>query len=994
MDFDQVIMRLEEFWSGHGCLIWQPYNVQVGAGTMNPATVLRVLGPEPWNVAYVEPSIRPDDGRYGENPNRWQQFYQYQVILKPDPGNPQELYLDSLRALGIDPAKHDVRFVEDNWESPALGAWGLGWEVWLDGQEITQYTYFQQAGGLDLEPVSVEITYGLERIVMVLQGAKAFPEIRWHGDVTYGDLLLRPEIEHCTYNFEVADVGNLRQMYDLCEAEAKLALGRRLVLPAHDYVLKCSHIFNVLDARGAIGVTERARYFVRMRDLAREVAQLMAGQREELAYPLREAFAVAMPEQPALPAPAQPASEGPFDLLLELGVEELPVGDLDDVLTQLRAALPQALAGARLAFQDVQVQGTPRRLAATVRGLAARQPDSEQVLRGPAVEIAYDAEGAPTRAAQGFARSRGVDVNELQQRDMDGRAYVVAVLRQEGREAAAVLAELLPQVIAGLRFGKSMRWNESGIAFSRPIRWIVALLEDQVVPFAYAGVRSGRISRGIRPQGSPEIEIGSAAQYAASMAQAGIVLDVEARETQIMARARELAAQASGEPGVDAALLREVANLVEHPLPILGAFDEAYLRLPDAVLLAVMRKHQRYLPVVRQGKLLPCFIAVANGADLDQDVVRQGNQEVLRARYADAAYFYESDTRAPLDEFTAKLDTLTFQERLGSVLDKVRRLEALAPALAAQLGLDESQQHLAQRAAALCKSDLATQLVVELTSLQGIMGAHYARLSGEPEAVAQAIEEHYWPRYAGDRLPEGAIGLALGLADRLDSLVGLFAVGMRPTGAADPWGLRRAALGILQLLLEKELSLSLSEAFALAAARLPMPVAPETLRDLDEFMQRRMEGYLREAGYRYDAVAAVLAAQGDDPSAARRALDELTPWLARADWETLLDNYARCVRITRNLETRYAIEPERFTEEASRELYAAYLQAAEQVQDTPSVTAFLRALEGLSPVIARFFDDVLVMAEDPAVRQNRLALLQAIGALAEGIVDLGQMEGF
>ena len=262
-------MRLNTFWADQGCLIWQPYNVQVGAGTINPATALRVLGPEPWNVAYVEPSVRPDDGRYGENPNRWQQYYQYQVILKPDPGNPQELYLDSLRALGIDTAEHDVRFVEDNWESPALGAWGLGWEVWLDGQEITQYTYFQQAGGMDLDPVSVEITYGLERIVMVLQGVRGFPDIAWRGDVTYGDMLLRGEIEHCTYNFEVADVDNLRQMYDLCEAEAQSALARGLVLPAHDYVLKCSHLFNVLDARGAIGVTERARYFVRMRDLAR-----------------------------------------------------------------------------------------------------------------------------------------------------------------------------------------------------------------------------------------------------------------------------------------------------------------------------------------------------------------------------------------------------------------------------------------------------------------------------------------------------------------------------------------------------------------------------------------------------------------------------------------------------------------------------------------------------------------------------------------------------
>lgn len=994
MDLEQAIMRLDEFWSKHGCLIWQPYNVQVGAGTMNPATVLRVLGPEPWNVAYVEPSIRPDDGRYGENPNRWQQFYQYQVILKPDPGNPQELYLDSLRALGIDPAVHDVRFVEDNWESPALGAWGLGWEVWLDGQEITQYTYFQQAGGQDLNPVSVEITYGLERIIMVLQGARAFPEIRWHDKVSYGDLLLRAEVEHCTYNFEVADVANLRQMYDLNEAEAKLALRRGLVHPAHDYVLKCSHLFNVLDARGAVGVAERAGYFVRMRDLAREVAQLYTAQREAMGYPLMDAFAPPHVETQPLPSPAQPSGPGPFELVLEIGVEELPVSDLDDAKSQLGAALPQALTAARLEYGGVTVQATPRRIVARVHGLAARQADSEQVLRGPALEIAYDAEGAPTRAALGFARSRGVDVAALERRDLDGRVYMVAVLRHEGSEAAAVLAELLPQVIAGLRFGKSMRWNASGVSFSRPIRWLVALLDDQVVPFEYAGVRSGRALRGLRPQGSPEIEIASAASYGATMVEAGIVLEAQGREERIMQQAWKLAAQVDGQPDVDPALLREVANLVECPLPILGAFDQAYLRLPDAVLLAVMLKHQRYLPIVRDGKLLPYFVAVANGVDLDQDVVREGNQEVLWARYADAAYFYGADTSVPLGQFTTKLDTLTFQERLGSMLDKVRRLESLAPRVAAMLGLNEVQAQDAQRAAALCKSDLATQLVVELTSLQGIMGAHYARLSGEPEAVAQAIEEHYWPRYAGDRTPQSAAGLALGLADRLDSLVGLFSVGVRPSGAADPWGLRRSALGILQTLVEHKLSLSITQALAAAAAQMPAPVKPQVLGDLSEFILRRLEGYLRDAGYRYDAVAAVLKEQGDDPSAARRALDELTPWLAHPEWETWLDNYARCVRITRNLGARYAVDPGLFTEQASSDLYSACILATQQVRANPGVAVFMQALQALSPIISRFFDEVLVMAEDPLVRQNRLALVQAVGALAEGVIDLSQMEGF
>ena len=288
MNFQEIMLTLQHFWAEKGCLIWQPYYTQVGAGTMNPATSLRVLGPEPWNVGYVEPSIRPDDGRYGDNPNRMQQHYQFQVILKPDPGNPQELYLDSLVALGIDPRQHDIRFVEDNWESPALGAWGLGWEVWLDGQEITQFTYFQQAGGMPLNPVSVEITYGLERIAIAVQRIQGFREIEWGGGLSYGDVNYLAEREHSTYYFESADIERLHEMFELYEAEAGSAVDGGLVLPAHDYVLKCSHTFNILDARGAIGVTERQAYFRRMRQLARKVAEAYVSQREIFGFSLVE----------------------------------------------------------------------------------------------------------------------------------------------------------------------------------------------------------------------------------------------------------------------------------------------------------------------------------------------------------------------------------------------------------------------------------------------------------------------------------------------------------------------------------------------------------------------------------------------------------------------------------------------------------------------------------------------------------------------------------
>ena len=619
--FQEIIMRLQAYWAEHGCMIWQPYSEKVGAGTMNPATVLRVLGPEPWNVAYVEPSFRADDGRYGENPNRMQMHTQYQVILKPDPGNPQELYLGSLDAIGIDRRKHDIRFVEDNWASPALGAWGLGWEVWLDGMEITQFTYFQQAGGMVLEPISVELTYGLERIAMFLQGVKEVWQITWDGTRSYGDVYLQQEIEYCKYNFELADVERLKQMYNLYEAEAKSAIGAGLVIPAHDYVLRCSQTFNLLDARGAIGVTERASYFGRMRDQARLISDLYAEQRMRMEYPfLSEEQGTRSEERGAeSDLGAEPRISGEADLLLEIGCEELPVDDVVGAIQQLTVLAPQVLAEARLPHQGVRVTGTPRRLMVYVELLAGRQADEELVFRGPPVNRSFDAEGQATPAAAGFARSKGVDVADLVVREADGGTYVFAVQRLAGQPAMAVLPDLLAKLVASIRFEKSMRWDSDGIAFSRPLRWLVALFGEHVVPFSYAKAQSGRISRGLRPLDSPPIEIPSAGDYLALMAQNGIVVDRDQRRALIQQQLAEVAARTGGVVSDEPALLEEVTDLVEQPAAILGSFEERYLSLPSDVLTTVMKKHQRYFPVVTECQGVRCRSVKCQGAECSRD---------------------------------------------------------------------------------------------------------------------------------------------------------------------------------------------------------------------------------------------------------------------------------------------------------------------------------------------------------------------------------------
>lgn len=997
MLFQDVIMKLHEFWAQHGCVLWQPYNIQVGAGTGNPATLLSVLGPEPWRVAYVEPSVRPDDGRYGENPNRMQLFYQYQVILKPDPGNPQELYLQSLEALGIDPREHDIRFVEDNWESPALGAWGLGWEVWLDGQEITQFTYFQQAGGLTLDPVSVEITYGIERIVLALQGKDAVWDMAWSNNVSYGDIRLQSEIEHCKYYYEVAGVDDLKQTYDVYQREHERALAAGLVIPAYDYVLKCSHLFNVLDARGAIGVTERAAYFRRMRDMTRNVAHAYAEQRQRLEYPLivDDGDAEGDPTLRLLRQASAVSPAAPADVLLEIGVEELPAHDLADALAQLNEIAPELLADLRLDHAGVTVMGTPRRLTILAKEVALAQRDEETLVKGPPAKRAFDSDGRPTPAAEGFARSKGVDVTDLQVREIDGGEYVVALVRSVGRPTLEVLADALPGLIANLRFGKSMRWNASGISFSRPIRWIAALFGSQVIPFQYAGVVSDGVTRGIRPLGSLDLILGSVSTYFSEMENQGVILDAAQRREVIWKQAVDLAAQVNGIIPDDPALLDEVTHLVERPTALRGSFDEKYLRLPREVLIGVMRKHQRYFPVQdAQGRLLPYFIAVRNGDSLHLEIVKAGNEHVIRARFADADYFYKADIEKPLTSYLPRLGTLTFQEKLGSMLDKNNRVAGLVPAVGQLLGIKQADLDIARRAADLAKADLATQLVVEMTSLQGIMGRYYALHSGESEAVAQAIFEHWLPRGAGDSLPESTAGTLLAITDRLDSLVGLFAAGLAPTASADPFALRRAALGVVQIVLDQGIDVDLRQAVTRVAAAQPIPVSEDVQAEVVAFIAGRLDVLLHEQGWPHDVIDAVLAEQGHNPARALQGVKELDVWVKREDWSLILDNYARCVRITRPEKVVYAVNAERFVEDAERDLYAAYQQAAGQLSATSNVEMFLIAFEPVVPVIQYFFEAVLVNADDPVVRQNRLGLLQAVASLAFGRADLSRLAGF
>jgi glycyl-tRNA synthetase len=987
LTMQEALARLTAYWTQQGCLTVQPMNTEVGAGTLNPATFLRVLGPEPWRVVYVEPSVRPDDSRYGENPNRLQTHTQLQVVLKPDPGNPQELYLGSLAALGVDVAAHDVRFVEDNWASPALGAWGLGWEVWLDGLEITQFTYFQQAGGLNLDPVSVEITYGIERIIMALQDKQHFKDIEYAPGISYGEVFGQSEYEMSRYYLDDADVAANRQLLELYAAEAQRLIDAGLPVPAHTYVLKCSQAFNVLDARGAVSTADRAAEFGRMRRLAGAVARLWVARRDELGHPLGESPR----PRPATAAPAPAENSRPRTLVFEIGTEELPPAEARAALDHLRRAVAEGLAATRLGHGEVRVFATPRRLIAVVAEVAAREDDHVGTVKGPRASAAYGAHGAPTKALEGFVRGQGVRVEDVQEADVNGVRHVVVHRHEAGGAAPAVLAGVLGKVVTGLRGAKNMRWGDPQLAFSRPVRWLTALCGDDVVPVAVSTLAAGRATRLLRTADDPVVPIASAETFMETLAVNGIVADPEDRRELIVTGAQDLV-YPDGRIDVagEAALIDQITFLVEQPTPLLGTFDESYLALPDAVLTTVMRKHQRYLPVRdAQGALLPMFVTVANGP-VDVELVRAGNEAVLRARYEDAAFFYRADRQTPLPAMRDRLARLTFTDRLGSMADRAARIGGLATSLAAQL--DTSSATL-DRAAQLVKFDLGSQLVTEMTSLAGVLARDYALNAGESRAVAQAVYEAELPRQTGDDLPASLPGALLSIADRLDLVAGLAATVGLPTGSSDPFAVRRAVLGLLAVHRAHPAltALSLTDALAAAAARQPVPVTADVLAACAEFLARRLEQLLVEEGNPVDRVRAVLP-HAARPSIADTLLSQLASLVAEPAFVGVAEAIQRARRIVPD-GTPAGYDASVLKEAAEVRLHEAVSGAVAELAAPadPDLVRFTTVAGRLVAPLATFFDEVFVMADDPALRSARLGLLATVRDLGDGLLDWAQL---
>ena len=681
-------------------------------------------------------------------------------------------------------------------------------------------------------------------------------------------------------------------------------------------------------------------------------------------------------------------------LLLEIGVEELPSRFGQTTLDQIENNLSKLLKEERINFDNIEKYATPRRLTFVIKNLADKATDLEEEVKGPAKKIAVDADGNFTKPALGFMKSKGLDPENVYFKQLGNAEYLFGTIKQEGKHTSEVLKTIVPEAIKNVTFPKAMRWGGKNMRFARPIRWMVALLNNEVLDIDLEGIKSSNITRGHRFLGEKEFEVNSVEEYFEKLDKNFVVLDQHKRKEMIREQAIEVAKSLGGEVELDEDLLEEITFLVEYPTAFYGEFDEEYVKLPKEVVTTPMKEHQRYFPVLKDGKLLPNFIAVRNGDSNRIDLVKAGNEKVLRARLADALFFYHEDTKKPLESFVDKLQTVVFQAKLGTVYDKTLRIEKLSQVILNELNMTESKENTL-RAAKLCKADLVTNMVFEFTELQGIMGRDYAQVSGENEEVCQGIFEHYLPRFAGDILPETNTGIALSIADKLDSIAGFFAIGIKPSGSQDPYALRRQALGILSILLDRKLSVNLNNLINAALdnySNLEFN-KEEVASQIVEFFVERVKNLFKDLGIRYDVIDAVLNNKLDDISDIHTRALELNRWLQKDELVEMLTAFNRVATLAEKATTDI-VKEDLLKEDAEIKLYNGFKEIKSNVESLLLDKKYNEALDAfatLRPLVDNLFDNVMVMDKDEAIKENRLGLLKQIYSTMLTICDLSKI---
>lgn len=688
------------------------------------------------------------------------------------------------------------------------------------------------------------------------------------------------------------------------------------------------------------------------------------------------------------------------DLLLEIGLEEVPARFVRGAMNQLKDKMVKWLSDSRIKHGDVHVYATPRRIAVLIHQVAEKQSDMNEEAKGPSRKIAQDDQGNWSKAALGFARSQGVEPEQLYFQELAGVEYVYANKSSIGAETAAVLPDGLLSLITSMSFPKNMRWGSHELKFVRPIRWLVALFGQDVIPFEITGVKTGKVSRGHRFLGN-DANVQEPAEYVERLREQHVIADVSEREQLIVSQIDRLAKEKGWEIAIKEDLLEEVLFLVEYPNVLFGGFDPAFLHIPQEVLITSMREHQRYFPVFDgEGQLQPFFVTVRNGDLKSIELVAKGNEKVLRARLSDAKFFYEEDHKLTIEHALSKLENIVYHEEIGSVADKVRRIRATSDLLSKQLLLDEQVSKEISRSADICKFDLVSQMVYEFPELQGIMGEDYALRAGESKSVAKAINEHYQPRFAGDLAPSEITGAIVSLADKIDTIVGCFSIGIIPTGSQDPYALRRQAAGIVQIILAHGLKLQLNElydaALSVHAARGLKRDAADIRKDLSDFFALRVKNVLSEQGVRYDVIDAVMASGFADLKSTIERASVVQALAASEDRSSFKQTVEQFNRVS-NLGSKAAettVDSALFAEPVEAELYEKWLQqrsAFRAAIEDGDMAKAVESLSSLKPYIHTYFENVMVMAPDEAVRANRLSTLAGIAEDIAIVADFSKL---
>ncbi|NLI91634.1 MAG: glycine--tRNA ligase subunit beta [Peptococcaceae bacterium] len=671
------------------------------------------------------------------------------------------------------------------------------------------------------------------------------------------------------------------------------------------------------------------------------------------------------------------------DFLFEIGTEEMPAKFAPGAVSQMESNARKLLSELRLEYKELKGYVTPRRIALFVQSLAEKQADVQEEAKGPARKAAFDAEGKPTKAAEGFARGQGVTTEELYIKDFNGVPYVFAMKSLKGEETEKLLPKFCLDLINGLNFPKPMRWGEYDIRFARPIRWLVTLYGDQVIPFGYAGLQAGRTSRGHRTLGG-YVRLVKPDEYLEALESAYVLADQDRRKEAIWKQIGALVAKVGGKVDEDESLLTEICHLVEYPTALMGEVDVKYMVLPEEVITTPMKEHQRYFPVRGEdGKLLPYFITVRNGDSTSLDLVKEGNKKVLKARLEDASFYYREDLKKSLSTLVPQLDRVVYHEKLGTVGQRVERLRKLAGIIAEKMGLNEKEKELVDRTAYLAKADLVTHMVYDFPELQGIMGAYYAKNNGEEKEVCTGIAEHYRPRFAGDEFPASVTGKTVSLADRIDAIVGSFGIGIQPTGSQDPYALRRQALGVVGMLMQDNRNLSLpsllEESYNIFGDQgIVLEPLTKIMPLLEDFFNQRIRYLLQETGIRYDTVDAVMAQGAGKPYAALKKAKCLSERREEDGFHAYLNAAVRCVNLSKKA-TGAPWSLSDLTDPSEIELAKSLAEKESLINNAiGSVdygTAYSQAA-GLVPFIEKLFDSVMIMIEDEKVRNARLGLLQ------------------